>query len=85
MLSAGKCQWNPHKAFIQNHQHCESVSNGPAPREEIGEEGRSSGKDALTSGVWQREALWHPTGGLWAEKGAPASPAISPPFRALSL
>lgn len=40
MLSVTKCQRNPHKAFIQNHQHCESASNGPAGGEQ--EEGEAT-------------------------------------------
>lgn len=54
----------PNKAFIQTHQHCDSVSNGPALVEESREEGASSGKDALSARGWQWEALLHPSRAL---------------------
>lgn len=79
MLSVRKCQRNPHKAFIQNHQHCESVSNAPAPLKKSREEVGSNGKEDLSARVWHCIFLEAslPAGPAPEENGAPAS-TISP-------
>lgn len=68
MLSVVKRQRDPHKAFIQSHQHCESASHRPAR----GAGGRS-GSEASRSGP--RGLAWRSIVAYASEEASPARPA----------
>lgn len=69
-----KCQWNPNKAFIQNHKHCESVSKGPVGEERREEQGADGGpsfwgpSDRLRAALQLPSPRTHRSAPLWGSK-----------------